>query len=462
MRLRLLGTGAADGWPNAFCRCASCGAERAAGRWRTQTSALLDDVLLLDCGPATPAAAERCGTSLAGVRAVLWTHQHADHCSPATLMFRDWVGDAPLVVLGPPDAVAAARPWLSPDAPVTWVPVRPGEVHEVAGCTVRVLEAAHRTGLGDGDAPDAVLYDVATPDGGRLLWATDTGALPAATVAAAEGAAYDVVALEETFGDRADLAGEGHLGLVGFAEQLRRLRAVGAVVPGTDVLAVHLSHHNPPTPELARRLRDCGARVVDDGTVVTVGPHGQGEPGPVVPPSTGRTLVLGGARSGKSREAERLLTSADDVTYVATSYPPGDDPEWVERVARHRAQRPARWTTLETTDLVPLLQADGGPLLVDCLTLWLTRVFDAHDAWDDDAWAAGAGDAVAAECAALVAAWCATGRRVVAVSNEVGQGLVPATAALRRWRDEVGRLNAALAAESEDVRWCVAGRVVRL
>lgn len=478
MRLRLLGTGSADGWPNPFCSCASCGAERVAGRTRGQSAALVDDVLLLDCGPATPTLAERCGASLAGVRAVLWTHQHADHCSPATLMFRDWVCEEPLTVLGPPDVVEAARPWLPPGAPVAWVAVRPGEVHEVAGCTVRVLEAAHRTGLGRGagaheaadavpDAvPDAVVYDVTAPDGARLLWATDTGPLPAATVAAAQGAAYDVVALEETFGERADLAGDGHLHLGSFAEQVRRLRAVGGIGPATDVLAVHLSHHNPPTPELARRLADWGARVVDDGTVVDHGPAAEraaAEPAAAAAAAGARrTLVLGGARSGKSREAERLLAAADGVTYVATSYPAGDDAEWVDRVARHRAQRPARWTTRETTDLVPLLRAGGGPLLVDCLTLWLTRVFDMHGAWDDEAWAAGAADAVDAECAALVEAWRGTARRVVAVSNEVGQGLVPATAALRRWRDQVGRLNAALAAETEDVRWCVAGRVLPL
>jgi adenosylcobinamide kinase / adenosylcobinamide-phosphate guanylyltransferase len=105
---------------------------------------------------------------------------------------------------------------------------------------------------------------------------------------------------------------------------------------------------------------------------------------------------------------------------------------------------------------------EGGPLLVDCLTLWLTRVMDRHDAWDDDAWATRAEKAVATEIDELVAAWRSTTRRVVAVSNEVGQGVVPATASGRRFRDLMGRLNARVAAESEDVRWCVAGRVSAL
>src|SRR5690606_29565905 len=88
MSLRLVGTGAADGWPTPFCACASCSAERASGRVRAQAAALLDCEVLLDCGPSTPLAAERLGISLAGVRLLLWTHQHSDHFSPATLMYR--------------------------------------------------------------------------------------------------------------------------------------------------------------------------------------------------------------------------------------------------------------------------------------------------------------------------------------------------------------------------------------
>jgi adenosylcobinamide kinase/adenosylcobinamide-phosphate guanylyltransferase len=157
-----------------------------------------------------------------------------------------------------------------------------------------------------------------------------------------------------------------------------------------------------------------------------------------------------------------LLAAEPSVTYVATAYPPGDDDEWSERVRLHRARRPTHWRTEETVDLVGLLAADGGPLLVDCLTLWLTRVMDAADAWDDAAWAATGDKEVSEAIEALVRAWRSTRRRVVAVSNEVGQGVVPATAAGRRFRDRMGLLNATLAAETEDVRWCVAGRVSAL
>jgi len=450
--LTLLGTGSADGWPNPHCGCASCADARATGTLRGQTAALLDGVLLLDYSHETPYAAQRAGHDLTRLRHVLVTHARPDHW-PAFLRFRSWarseVPGRPLDVVGPPEAVERCRPWLAPDSPVRLHAVAAGDRltlghdrgRDGTAYDVRVLAADH------GDPGATVLYDVTGP-GGRLLHAAETGPLTDHTVEATRDAGYDVVLLAETFGDH--LAhGTDHLDLATFPDQLRRLREVGAVTDATDVVAVHLSHHNPPTPELSRRLADWGARVVEDGTHLGPAPT---RPAPL------RTLVLGGARSGKSREAERLLATAPEVTYVATGYPPGDDGDWRERVRRHQQQRPARWTTEETVDLLPLLAGDGPALLVDCLTLWLTRVLDRHDAWESPQ----ALPAVEAEIDELVAAWRSTRRRVVAVSNEVGQGIVPATASGRLFRDAMGRLNARLAAETEDVRWCVAGRVTAL
>ncbi|GAB2858677.1 bifunctional adenosylcobinamide kinase/adenosylcobinamide-phosphate guanylyltransferase [Nocardioides pacificus] len=458
MTVRLLGTGAADGWPNPFCTCASCTAERVSGRTRAQTAALVDDVLLIDCGPETPSAATRHGVALDRLRFVLFTHQHTDHCSPAFLLHRSWVHDGPLTVVGPPDVIEACRPWLADDTEVRFVAVAPGDTLDLDGYDVRVLASSHVTGLGRDGAPDAVLYAVRTPSGRSLLHATDTGPLPEETVEALRDAALETVLMEQTFGDRTDLSGTGHLDLTTFPEQLRRLREVGATTTATEVVAVHLSHHNPPTPELARRLADWGVRVVDDGTLLD--PVTRAAPDHLGPL---RTLVTGGARSGKSQEAERLLAGSAQVLYVATSYPVrhDGDAEWAERVRLHRERRPAHWETVETLDLAGLLRTPGAPLLVDCLTLWLTRVMDAHDAWSDDAWPS-AEKAVLAEVDELVDAWRSTARRVVAVTNEVGQGVVPDTAAGRRFRDLMGILNARVAAATEDVRWCVAGRVVHL
>jgi adenosylcobinamide kinase/adenosylcobinamide-phosphate guanylyltransferase len=449
MDLHLLGTGSADGWPNPFCTCASCSSERAAGRLRGQTSVLVDGQLLLDCGPETPRAAERLGVDLSRLRHVLITHPHPDHCSPAFLLFRSWAGDGPLDVVGPPEVAEACRMWVAPDSPVRFRSVSAGDALRLGEYDVRVLDARH------GEPGTAVLYDVSTPRG-RLLYATDTGPLPEETVEALRGATFDVVLMEETFGDFAQHHTD-HLHLATFADQVRRLREVGALTHGTDLVAVHLSHHNPPTPELSRRLAAWGARVVDDGTRLTTHTtHAAAAPSP------SRTLVIGGARSGKSREAERILAAEPEVTYVATSYPANDDDEWGERVRRHRADRPSHWHTEETVDVAPLLMTPGHPLLIDCLTLWLTRVMDHHEAWDDAAWASRAQKAVDAEIDNLVAAWRSTERRVVAVTNEVGQGVVPETASGRRFRDLMGRLNARIAAETEDVRWCAAGRVTRL
>jgi adenosylcobinamide kinase/adenosylcobinamide-phosphate guanylyltransferase len=195
--------------------------------------------------------------------------------------------------------------------------------------------------------------------------------------------------------------------------------------------------------------------------------------------------VLGGARSGKSAVAEGLAAGRDPggrdpggrdrggtVEYVAAGTPPDDrDPEWAARVAAHRARRPAHWPTTETLDLAGVLAADDRePVLIDCLSLWLARVMDEVGAWDDDGAApdeaaapgAAAEAALAARVDGLLAAWRATTRDVVAVSNEVGCGVVPATASGRRYRDALGRLNALVAADSDQVWFCTAGLPQRL
>ncbi|WP_441246479.1 bifunctional adenosylcobinamide kinase/adenosylcobinamide-phosphate guanylyltransferase [Kitasatospora sp. McL0602] len=175
-----------------------------------------------------------------------------------------------------------------------------------------------------------------------------------------------------------------------------------------------------------------------------------------------RTLILGGARSGKSTRAEQLLADHDDVLYVATGGTRDGDEEWAQRVDLHRRRRPASWRTAETCELEAVLADadDPAPVLIDCLALWLTAVMDECGAWEDTVWTAGGEAAVQRRCDALAAAWRATGRQVIAVSNEVGMGVVPATAAGRRFRDTLGRLNMAVADASERVLLVVAGQVL--
>jgi adenosylcobinamide kinase/adenosylcobinamide-phosphate guanylyltransferase len=359
---------------------------------------LVDGALLLDLTPGAAFAAARAGLSLAGVRQVLLTHPHD----------------------GPPVEVPAGLP-------------QPGRVPD--GRELALL-TGHRVRALAMDAPGTG-YAVTGPDGMRLLY-LPPGAAPAGLVGSAEP--YDMVVAD----------------VVGRPDALAKLRAVGAVGPTTDVVAAHLDHDVPPGAELARRLAAAGARAVPDGTVLPVGAYED------VPDVPRRTLVLGGARSGKSVEAERRLEAFPDVLYVATGGTRGGDTEWAARVAAHRERRPGSWRTAETCDLVPLLKEDGPPLLIDCLSLWLTDAMDGVNAWDDAEWAAGGERALRGRVEELAGAVRETGRTVVAVSNEVGSGIVPATASGRRYRDELGRLNTALAAECEHVLLVVAGQALAL
>jgi adenosyl cobinamide kinase/adenosyl cobinamide phosphate guanylyltransferase len=168
--------------------------------------------------------------------------------------------------------------------------------------------------------------------------------------------------------------------------------------------------------------------------------------------------VLGGTRSGKSRHAEDLLPADAPVRYVATARRRADDAEWSARIDVHRARRPGAWTTLEDADVAAVVRAGGGPLLVDDLATWLTGVLDDTGAWDAPALPQAAGTAAEE----LVAAVAAAPGRVVLVSAEVGLGVVPETRAGRLFRDELGALNAALAAVCDEVVLLVAGLPLRL
>jgi adenosylcobinamide kinase/adenosylcobinamide-phosphate guanylyltransferase len=172
------------------------------------------------------------------------------------------------------------------------------------------------------------------------------------------------------------------------------------------------------------------------------------------------TLVLGGARSGKSEYAESLLRSHPAVTYVAPGTVPDDsDPEWAERISLHRARRPATWSTQETADVVEVIRAAGHPVLVDCLSTWLTGLVDAANAWQDRAQAQ---THLAKETGRLLDALGAATVDVVLVTSEVGLAVVPSTSSGRMFRDELGKLNAAVSTVSDHVALVVAGRVLDL
>lgn len=162
-----------------------------------------------------------------------------------------------------------------------------------------------------------------------------------------------------------------------------------------------------------------------------------------------RTLILGGARSGKSALAERLAEdSGRDVIYIATAQ--ARDSEMAARIAHHRARRPAQWQCVEEPlRLADVLRENAGDtrcLLVDCLTLWLSNLL-AHD--DPQRFEH--------ERTQLLETLPQLPGDVVMVSNEVGLGIVPMGALTRRFVDEAGRLHQAIASVSERVMFVAAG-----
>jgi adenosylcobinamide kinase / adenosylcobinamide-phosphate guanylyltransferase len=159
------------------------------------------------------------------------------------------------------------------------------------------------------------------------------------------------------------------------------------------------------------------------------------------------TLILGGARSGKSRYAEALVEGgAAGGTYCATAE--AGDAEMAQRIAAHRARRGPFWRTVEEPlALAPVIAAEaspGRPLLIDCLTLWLSNLMLAECPIEHEA-------------EALQAALRLAAGPVVLVANEVGMGLVPATPLGRRFRDAAGWLNQQTAALADRVVFVVAG-----
>lgn len=425
MELTFLGTAGPRGWPQPFCTCASClGCTGSAVR--EPSCVLVDGTLLIDCGPEPAHAAARASRPLTEVRHLLLT-------GPAEAVPLAWLPAAGLDLVAAPSGPPPGLPAPTAGGP-PWETVEPGAKFTLGSHYVRVLP---------GGSPGRVAYAVTGPDGSRLLYIPSSRLAPEADTARAwaDGRPYDAVLLD----------------VVAWPERLAALRSAGAVTDETDVLAVHLSHEAPPGEELTRRLAAWGARAVADGGVVRLGT--EPEPQPVRPH---RTLVLGGARSGKSVEAERRLAASPEVLYVATGGTRDGDAEWAERVAAHRRRRPTTWRTAETTDLASLVADATVPLLIDCLSLWLTAVMDEYGAWDDTAWQEGARDAVRKRVDELAAAWRTCRVPLVAVSNEVGSGVVPATVSGRRYRDELGRLNAVVAEESDEVLLVVAGQALTL
>lgn len=161
-----------------------------------------------------------------------------------------------------------------------------------------------------------------------------------------------------------------------------------------------------------------------------------------------KELILGGARSGKSAFAQQRATASGlNVVYVATAQ--AGDAEMAERIALHRAERPADWGLVEEPlALAAALRAHATPdhcLLVDCLTLWLSNLLAAGDA------------RLSSEIGALLETLPTLPGCILLVSNEVGQGIVPTNPLARRFRDEAGRLHQVITACCDRATFVIAG-----
>jgi adenosylcobinamide kinase / adenosylcobinamide-phosphate guanylyltransferase len=313
--------------------------------------------------------------------------------------------------------------------------------------------AAGRAAAGTGRPGHRVLavpggWDITGPDGGRLLAAAGPGQVPEPRDGAAP---YDLALLD----------------VLAQPAQLGRLRSRCLVHARTAVAVLYADHRVTSEQELARRCAIWGVHPSRDSDRVS---------GPLPEPARPafgrphRTLIIGGARSGKSREAELRLSGEPSVTYLAAGPWPDDswtgadgtpDAEWAARVAAHQAGRPGWWQTVESLDIAGALGAADAALLIDGIGTWLTAIMDKAGAWREPP-AAGSLDRVGDRIEGLVSAWRQTRGLVVAVTDQVGDGLVPAHPAGRLFRDQLGWLNQRLAAESDLVLHVVAGRLASL
>ncbi|MGV2921631.1 bifunctional adenosylcobinamide kinase/adenosylcobinamide-phosphate guanylyltransferase, partial [Streptomyces alfalfae] len=259
MELTLLGTGAPEGLPLPGCSCAVC-ATSLGGAARAATALLVDGVLLLDLTPGAAFAAARAGHSLGGVRQVLLSHPH--------------------------------------DGPAVDVPVGLPQPGRVADGRELALLTGHRVRAVAMDAPGSG-YEVTGPDGQRLLYLPPGGAPAGFGEGNGGRTPYELVVAD----------------VVGRPDGIARLRAVGAVGPTTDVVAVHIGHGVPRGRELTRRLAAAGARAVPAGTTPAVGPS---DDLPDVPP---RTPLLGAARSRHTVEAHPPLDTLPPLPTVPTDTP---------------------------------------------------------------------------------------------------------------------------------------------
>ncbi|GAB4308185.1 MAG: MBL fold metallo-hydrolase [Candidatus Bipolaricaulota bacterium] len=284
MRLSFLGTGAANGYPEAFCSCSNCTRARRLGgpSLRKRAALLVEDDLLIDLGPDITAASQAHGSALTRVRWCLQTHAHADHLDLSHLLSRSpaygVVGAPRLGFYASPTALRRAAETFARDlGSADLLDPRTGDRLNLEVVPIEALQTVclgpyRVTALPANHDPRAgLLLFLVEGVGGSLFYGTDTAPLPDATWRALQetGVQLDVVVLDHTYGP--DAAGDDHLNARGVTEHTRRLREEGLLRPGGRVFATHIAHDaNPPHPELVEFARGHGYDVAYDGLIVVV------------------------------------------------------------------------------------------------------------------------------------------------------------------------------------------------
>ncbi len=276
MRIQILGTGAAEGYPALFCECFNCRSARASGgkNLRSRLSIRVDEDLLVDIPPDLLSQAHRGGFSLAKVRHVLITHSHRDHFTPSELVWRDepfavWTEKPPIYVYGLPSVGETLRRNLDTDPTehgIQFRTIRPFVPFTADPYDVTPLEANHAHDRG-------ALNYILSKGRRKVLLAFDTGWYRDRSWEALGGWQFDVVIMECTNGLLDDPDAE-HLSVEGVRRMRAELLRRECIGKSTLFLAVHFSHNGCPLhEELERLLEPHGIRPAYDGLTVDIPEH---------------------------------------------------------------------------------------------------------------------------------------------------------------------------------------------
>lgn len=286
VRIRFLGTSAAGGFPNPHCRCENCLAARAEGgkSLRRQSSALINDDLLIDLGPDVSSAVTAQGIDLANVAWVLQTHPHDDHLLPLHAVARSaswaakdavpmqWLGSAQSLARIEQQTSPKSRPKLDMESAtqpngrkLTLTEIGPWEAFTCGPYRVQTIAANH-------DPTVSPMLFAIQRDGKRLFYGTDTSTLPEGTWPrlADLGWSFDLVVFDHNDGFARPVS-PTHMGSEGMLRELALMRECGLVGEATRVLGTHIAHHsNGPHSVESVRARALGYDLAWDGLVVEV------------------------------------------------------------------------------------------------------------------------------------------------------------------------------------------------